>query len=172
VADILTAESPAPASLTSQVAQQAEAEAGRYYGAGTGEMMKGRMPELVKGAGFVGPGGNAPLTDYTDIMGRASDATLRLRMETHAGFRSKSSVVKSLNPDFLNQFGAFKTALLQPSFMEQMEGLVSLLPGGGEAIKNYANKSFTAGNLGVGSVYGLTPFNLVAPSRLIYPVEA
>ena len=31
-------------------------------------------------------------------------------------------------------------------------------------------RSFTAGNLGIGSVYGNTPFNLLAPSRLIYPV--
>ena len=32
------------------------------------------------------------------------------------------------------------------------------------------NKSFTAGNLGIGSISGLVPFNLLAPSRLIYPV--
>jgi hypothetical protein len=31
-------------------------------------------------------------------------------------------------------------------------------------------RSFTAGNLGIGSISGLVPFDLLAPSRLIYPV--
>ena len=40
--------------------------------------------------------------------------------------------------------------------------------------KNYAatiGKNFTAGNLGQsGTPYGLVPFDLLAPSRLIYPI--
>ena len=49
-----------------------QSEAGSY--SSTGEMIKGRMPELVKGAGFAPKGGNMPLTDQTDILRRASQA--------------------------------------------------------------------------------------------------
>jgi len=135
-----------------------------------GEAIKSRMPELVNGAGMAFKGGNQPLTNYSDIMTRSAQAAMDIRMSTYQGFRSKRATVDSLNQRWLDDFCAFKTALTMPSLMEQMSDLVSLLPGGGEAVKAYANKSFTAGNLGIGSVYGLTPFNLLAPSRLIYPV--
>ena len=125
-----------------------------------------RMPDLVKGAGFARKGGNTPLTDYTDIMTRSAQASLDVRMSTFQGFRNKSATVNSLSRSFLEQHGAFATALMQPSVMDQVSELVSMLPGGGEAVKNYVSKSFTAGNLGIGSVSGLTPFNLLAPSRL------
>lgn len=170
MAALLEAENPAPG-ITGQVAAQAEREAGKYYSAGSGEMIKGRMPNLVKGAGFIGEGGNAPLTNHTDIMTRAAQASLDLRMSTYEGFRNKSAVVSSLNQGWLNERGALKTALTTPSIMDQLNGIVSLIPGGNEALKEYAAKSFTAGNLGIpGAVYGNTPFNLLAPSRLIYPV--
>jgi hypothetical protein len=169
VAALLEAENPAPG-ITGQVAAQAEREAGKYYSAGSGEMIKGRMPNLVKGAGFIGEGANTPLTNHTDIMTRAAQASLDLRMATYQGFTNKSAVVSSLNQGWLNERGALKTALTMPSIMDQLSGLVALIPGGGEALKEYAAKSFTAGNLGIGSVYGNVPFNLLAPSRLIYPV--
>jgi hypothetical protein len=169
VAALIEAENPAPG-ITGQVAAQAEQEASRYFSAGSGAMIKGRMPDLVKGAGFAPKGGNKPLDNHTDIMTRAAQASLDLRMSTYQGFTSKSAVVNSLNQGWLNERGALKTALTTPSIMDQLSGIVSLIPGGGEALKEYAAKSFTAGNLGIGSVYGNTPFNLLAPSRLIYPV--
>ena len=128
-----------------------------------GEAIKSRMPTLVKGAGFVGEGSNKPLSDYTTIMSKSAQAALDVRMTTMAGFQNKAATVASLNQGWLNQFGAFKTALLQMSPKDYVDQLVSLLPQGGEAIKSFAAKSFTAGNLGIGSVYGLTPFNLLAP---------
>lgn len=156
VADDIGRHNPAPA-LTGAVAAQAEREGAQYFSEGTGAMLKGRMPDLVKGAGFAPKGGNAPLSDQGDILTRASQASLDLRLETYKGFKSKSSVVKSLNQDWLNSRGALKTALSQPSLAEELQKI--LTP---EAF----NKSFTAGNLGIGSVYGNTPFNLLAPSRL------
>ena len=117
-----------------------------------GEAIKSRMPELVKGAGMAHRGGNMPLTNYTDIMTKSAQAAMYIRMSTYEGFSSKSRVVNSLNQGWLNDFGALKTALTMPSMMEQISDLVSFLPGGGDAIKAYANKSFTAGNLGIGSV--------------------
>lgn len=129
----------------------------------TGEMLKGRMPDLVKGEGLAGRGGNTVLSDPGEIAVKASRAMLALRTETAAGFSNRSSVVKSFKPDFMNQFGALRTALESPSLGEQI----------GEMFKGMnpdVAKSFTAGNLGISSIYGLTPFNLLAPSRLIYPV--
>lgn len=130
---------------------------GGGQGSTIGESIKNRMPELVKGAGLRGKGGNAPLTNYTDIMTRSAQASMDLRMSTRDGFASKSAVVGSLNQGWLDQFGALKTALMQRSVMEEIADLVSLLPGGGDAVKAYAQKSFTAGNLGIGSVSGLVP---------------
>ena len=125
----------------------------RYEASSTvAESIRSGMPDLVKGAGLRGKGANMPLTNYTDIMTRSAQAALDLRSSTYDGFTSKSRVVGSLNQGWLDQFGALKTALMQPSVMEQISDLVSLLPGGGEAVKAYAQKSFTAGNLGIGSV--------------------
>ncbi len=163
MADLLTAaEAPAPSHVTGQVTAQAAAEAARYNRAG--DMIKNRMPAMVKGAGYVGDG-NKPLADDMQVMTRAHQATLDLRTETYRGYRDKPSVVKGLNDGFLNQYGYLKTALSTPSLSEQLSQVFSQIPGGADAMK-----SFTAGNLGIGSVYGLVPFDLLAPSRLIYPV--
>jgi hypothetical protein len=163
VADILTAENPAPAGAAGQVAAQAGAEASRY--SSTGEMIKARMPDLVKGAGLAAKGGNTLLTDQADILTRSAQATLDIRAATNQGFADKRGVVKSLNPSFLSQHGYLATALSQPSLGDQLSQVFAAMPGGADAYK-----SFTAGNLGIGSIYGNTPFNLLAPSRLIYPV--
>lgn len=165
MADILTESAPAGASAPadpSAVARDTAAIASRYNS--TGDIIKARMPELVKGAGYA-LGSNAPLSDGMEIITKAHQATLDLRTETYKGYTDKPSVVKGMNPDFLAQRGYLKTALTAPSIGEQLSQLVGLLPGGSDALK-----SFTAGNLGIGSVYGLVPFDLLAPSRLIYPV--
>lgn len=125
----------------------------------TGDAIKGAMPDLVKGAGLAAKGGNQPLTDPRQITVLASQAALDLRTEVHRGYTAKADVVKSWNGDFLNQFGALRTALMTPSIGEQITQLFQNLPGGAEALA----KSFTAGNLGIGSVYGFVPFDLLAP---------
>ena len=129
----------------------------------TGKALMAAMPDLVKGAGFATKGGNQPLTDPTQITLRAQQAATDLRAATYQGFNSKSSVVKSMNDGFLNQFGALRTALTAPSIGEQFAQVLGQL-------NPDLTRSFTAGNLGIGSVSGLTPFNLLAPSRLVYPV--
>lgn len=129
----------------------------------TGQLIQARMPSLVKGAGYVT--GNEPLSNPREIMARSHTATMDLRVATDMGLKSKSTVVKGLNPKFLSDFGYLRTALQAPSLYEQLEQMFKALPGGGNAMK-----SFTAGNLGIGSIYGLAPFDLRAPSRLIYPV--
>lgn len=144
----------------SDVAAQAAADSNRY--SRTGDMIKARMPTLVKGAGYVG-NGNSPLQDDVQIMTKAHQATLDLRTETYRGYADRASVVKSLNPTFLDQYGYLKTALSAPSLGEQIAQVL------GQANPDLA-RSFTAGNLGIGSISGLVPFDLLAPSRLIYPV--
>lgn len=157
MADILTESAPAPLDLSAP-AREAKAELERS--GATGDVLKARMPGLVKGS--INP--TAPDAELQTIM-KAHQATLDLRTETYRGYNDKASVVKGMSSDFLNQRGYLKTALTAPSVAEQVQQLVGLLPGGSDALK-----SFTAGNLGVGSVYGLVPFDLLAPSRLIYPV--
>jgi hypothetical protein len=154
VADILTESAPpaaGPGDL-SQPSREVAVMANRY--STTGDVIKARMPELVKGAGYA-LGENAPLNDNMEILTRAHQATLDLRTETYRGYTDKPSVVKGMNGDFLGQRGYLKTALTAPSIQEQMQQLVGMLPGGADALK-----SFTAGNLGIGSVYGLVPFDL------------
>jgi hypothetical protein len=171
VADVLTdlAGLPAPGPVTGTVAAEAANEANRYFSKGTSAMIAGRMPELVKGAGFAGPGGNKPLSNWAEINTKAAQASLDIRAETWKGFNDKHRVVGELNQGWLNDFGALKTAMLQMSPKDYIDSIVKYLPGGGEALEA-VSKSWTAGNLGIGSVSGLTPFNLLAPSRLIYPV--
>jgi hypothetical protein len=150
VAALIEAEHPAPSGLAGSVTAQAEADAARY--STTGEMIKARMPDLVKGAGLACKGGNQVLTDQADILTRSSQAVLDIRTETWRGVHQKSSVVKSMSPSFLNQFGYLKTALEMPSIGDQLTQILGGMPGGSDAMK-----SFTAGNLGIGSVYGNTP---------------
>ena len=159
MADLLTMEPDAPES--GNVSREAGASASRY--GRTGDMLKARMPFMVKGAGYVGEG-NMPLQDNAIITTKAQQAALELRSETYRGYRNRSEVVKGLNPDFLNQFGYLKTALTMPSIGEQLQQVLGGIQGAD------LTRSFTAGNLGIGSVYGLVPFDLLAPSRLIYPV--
>jgi hypothetical protein len=160
MADILTMDAPAPA--VGQATARAANEAQRYNR--TGDMLKAKMPELVKGAGYAN-GGNQPLSDPMLITTKAQQAAIELRAETNRGYENRNSVVKSLNGDFLNQFGNLKTALSAPSINEQLQQIVA-------AVGNPdLTRSFTAGNLGIGSVSGLVPFDLLAPSRLIYPVN-
>jgi hypothetical protein len=159
VADIVT-----EPSLTQpgDALKSAASEASRY--SRSGDMLKNKMTHLVKGAGFVG-NGNTALSDPAVVTTKAHQATMELRAETHRGYTNRASVVKSMNPGFLDQFGNLKTALTMPSVGEQISQLVGGMPGGADALK-----SFTAGNLGIGTVSGLVPFDLLAPSRLIYPV--
>jgi hypothetical protein len=162
MAQVLDMEDAPP--TTGQIVSSAARDVAEHQYNRTGDLIKASMTSLVKGAGYVN--GNQPLGDQSDITARATKATLDLRTTTHMGYANKSQVVGGLNPKFLDDFGYLKTALTAPSQFDQMVDVLKGMPGGADAV----NKSFTAGNLGIGSVYGLAPFDLRAPSRLIYPV--
>ena len=113
-----------------------------------------KAKDLVKGVGHVTNNG-VPLTDGThagEILTKATQAALDVRTSTMHGTRDADAVMGGLSTDFL-QHRNFAPMAYQLKQSAQL------------------NKSFTAGNLGLNGVpYGLVPFDLLAPSRLIYPV--
>lgn len=113
-----------------------------------------KAKELVKGVGHVTNGG-VPLSEGRhsgEILTKATQAALDVRTSTMQGREDADTVLGGMSRDFLNHrsFAPVAYQLKQSSVL---------------------NKSFTAGNLGLNGVpYGLVPFDLLAPSRLIYPV--
>ena len=114
-----------------------------------------RAKNLVKGVGHVTNNG-IPLDDVVhagEIITKSHQAILDVRTATMRGAWDTESVMSSMSQDFWNNS--------------------SMLAAGYQARKD-ANirKAFSATNLGLGGVpYGLVPFDLLAPSRLIYPVN-
>lgn len=131
------------------------------------DMLAARMPNMVKGAGFAEPGGNEPLSNSVEIASRVSESALALRGATIQGHTDKASVVKGLNPDFLNNHRGFQTALSMPSMGDAIGSALAQfaqnLPGASDALKNFT----TTSPLGSGFV----PYDLLAPSRLLYPIS-
>jgi hypothetical protein len=154
MADILT-----PTEVASEAAKEAS-----WYDTPV-DMLAGRMPEAVKGAGFARPGGTKVLDNQDEIFDRSFKATQALRSATFKGYHAPDSVRKSLNPSFTSQFGNFMAAGT-PGFGDQGTGqLVSQLNSifsQTDALKNFTLTAPLAS--------GFVPFDLVAPSRLIYPV--
>lgn len=113
-----------------------------------------KAKDLVKGVGHVTNNG-IPLSEGRhsgEILTKATQAALDVRTSTMAGVRDTDNVLGGISRDFMNHrsFAPIAYNLKQSSVL---------------------NKSFTAGNLGLNGVpYGLVPFDLLAPSRLIYPV--
>ena len=149
-----------------QVSANAAADASRY--SRPQDMLAARMPDAVKGAGFIQPGGNKPLDgakDSDQIFERSFNAVRGLRKATSDGINRPQDVYKSLNPSFLNQFPAFLAAGT-PGFgsqgLQQLVGEINTAFSQVDALKNFTLTAPLAS--------GFVPFDLVAPSRLIYPV--
>jgi hypothetical protein len=123
-------------------------------------MITGRMPSLVKGAGFAKVGGNQPLTDDSEIFKRSYEAEKSLRTSVKNSISNPDAVRKSINPAFSSQFGLFMTEGNNPGYSSLVGELNSVLSA--ELGKNISLTSPLAS--------GFVPFDLVAPSRLIYPV--
>jgi hypothetical protein len=113
-----------------------------------------KAKDLVKGVGHVTNNG-VPLSEGRhsgEILTKATQAALDVRTATMRGVRDTDDVLAGVSRDFLNHrsFAPIAYQVKQSAVL---------------------NKSFTAGNLGLNGVpYGLVPFDLLAPSRLIYPV--
>ena len=119
-------------------------------------MIAGRMPNLVKGAGFAKIGGNQPLSDDAEIFKRSMDAEKSLR-----GAVKTDEVRKGINPAFSSQVGLFLH-----------DGAAA---GGAGGLANEISSILSAElgkNITLSSPLpsGFVPYDLVAPSRLIYPI--
>jgi hypothetical protein len=123
-------------------------------------MITGRMPNLVKGAGFAKVGGNKPLDDDGEIFKRSFEAERALRKSVKNSIASPDTVRKSINPAFSSQFGLFMTEGNNPGYSSLVNEISGVLSA--ELGKNISLSSPLAS--------GFVPFDLVAPSRLIYPV--
>lgn len=124
-------------------------------------MISGRMPALVKGAGFAKVGGNKPLDDDGEIFKRSFEAERSLRASVKNSIANPDSVRKSINPAFSSQFGLFMS---NAGGNSGYNGLVNEISNvlSAELGKNISLTSPLSS--------GFVPFDLVAPSRLIYPV--
>jgi hypothetical protein len=118
------------------------------------------MPNLVKGAGFAKIGGNEPLRDDGEIFKRSYEAERSLRKSVKDSLTNPDMVRKSINPAFTAQFGLFLTEGANPGYGALVAELNNLLSS--ELGKNITLTSPLSS--------GFVPFDLVAPSRLIYPV--
>ncbi len=143
-----------------------------------GDALAQNMPRAVKGAGFAGFGrgygskrvrGIAPLDDDDpEVFALAFKATKALRESVRKSFKSPKKVMKGLNPNFLNQFGSFMAAMDAPG-----AGSGSFLSGLFQQIEQALGELNKNVNLTVpltATTQGLVPYDLVNPSRLIYPV--
>jgi hypothetical protein len=125
------------------------------------EMLSDKMPALVKGAGYCRPGGNRPLDDDDQVFRRSMRAETAFRAAIKKGIENPGQVIKSLSPEFAGQFGAFMAASPQNQAMQQLVGQLNT------QLSDALGKSITITSpLSTGFV----PFDLVAPSSLIYPV--
>jgi len=127
------------------------------------------MPQACKGYGFSKVRGVTALEDDDPRLYRlAFNAEKSLRGSVRKSFKSPRKVMKGLNPNFLDTFGGFMAGMDAPggagnSWMIQLMSQVQQALG--ELGKNI--------NLTVplsAATQGLVPYDLVNPSRLIYPV--
>lgn len=130
------------------------------------DMLAQRLPNMVKGAGFAQPGGNRPLDDPKEILDRAFEANQSIRRATSNGLRNPHAVFKGLNPAFSQQFGMFMGASGAPGFGGGGGGLQDALSQVQQALADLGKNVTLTSPL----TSGFVPYDLVNPSRLIYPV--
>lgn len=117
--------------------------------------------ELVKGEGFARIGGNRPLKNRDKIFDKGMRASKALRKNAAASQRDPKGVFKSMNPSFMQEFGQFYQTLPQNTAFAQFAAQMS------QVLSTELGKTIS---LTAPLSSGLVPFDLAAPSRLIYPV--
>lgn len=146
-----------------------ETDLDRY--SSTDQAVAEKMTILVKGAGYAVtdhtpalgalPGANKPLADPDKIFGKAMEANKRWTAAHKVAHTSPAAVLKSFSPDFAQRFGAFAAASPQNAMWNSWTASVN------QQLTEVLGKNIT---LTSPLATGFVPFNLVAPSRLIYPV--
>lgn len=126
------------------------------------------MPSMVKGLGYVtgiadGRGGEklAPLKDSHTIVSKSMEAEEALWSATRDGVANPGAVFKGLSPEFSNRLGP--AMLVSNPASTSLNSLIGEIQGAfAELGKNITLTSPNA--------TGFVPFDLVNPSRLIFPV--
>ena len=165
MADVLTAEEVTAPGMGGSSAGSASAFGERVARRSDYEgTMTTLTKSLVKGVGHITNDGR-PLNEgvhSTQILSKSHQAILDTRAAAFDGRWNSADTVSRINPELWRQAP------------QQYKGLGMQLNNDAEVRKSQdaaLGKSFTAGNLGLnGAPYGLVPFDLLAPSRLIYPV--
>lgn len=132
------------------------------------DLISSRMPEAVKGRGFVDgvrqPNGTrklAPTDDPKEILRDSMLAEDSLRKAVRNGVQNPSGIYKGMQPDIANQLGAMMQG------HPQVAGMQSLVNDLQSALHDISGKNFT---LTSPNATGLVPVDLAAPSKLLYPV--
>ena len=140
----------------------------RWYAAADSErhrspdlMLSDKMTTLVKGAGYARVGGNMPLSDDELIFKKAMKAEDSFRAAIKKGIEDPGGVVSGLSKEFGQQFAGFMSASPQNQGMQALVGQLN------QVLSAELGKSIT---LSSPLSSGFVPFDLVAPSSLIYPV--
>lgn len=118
-----------------------------------------RRPELVKGVGYVN--GQKPIDDYGEIIERLGTAQDSLAKASWDGFHNAAEVKKSISPQFEQIFRA--------AFMQGGAGVAPWMGDVTKAITEMAADMGKNFSLSSPLSSGFVPFNLLAPSRLLYP---
>ena len=163
MADILTADEAAPGPGGATVNAERVARRSNYE-----TTMTTLTKSLVTGSGQVTGGRGAtgaPLVSDTQIMSKSHQAILDVRAGAVEGRWQSDNVIRGINPELWRHPGAAAFGV---------GGLGGKLASDSDTRKSMdasIGKSFTALNQATsGQPYGLVPFDLLAPSRLIYPV--
>jgi hypothetical protein len=129
------------------------------------------LTTLVKGAGYAvtdkqyalgaTPGANQPLTDPDKVFSRAMRVEKAFKTAIRDSLRAPAEVFKTLTPEFRKGFGSFLANTPQQQMMDQWTAQLQT------QLSQFTGKNFT---LTSPNATGLVPYNLVAPTRLIYPV--
>lgn len=129
----------------------------------TDDMIASRMPSMVKGIGFKNVGGVKALDDDDPtIFTRVEAATRALHASVKKSYKDPAAVRKSMSPEFANQFGLFLQGGPQNQFMQQAFNAIA------QTFAELGKNITLTSPLSTGFV----PFDLLAPSRLLYPFYA
>ncbi len=115
----------------------------------------------MKGEGFARIGGNKPLKNPDKIFDKGMALSKALRKNAVASRKDPTGIFKSMNGEWLSAFGQFYAAMPQN---QAMTNLVSQL---NQVLSAELGKTIS---LTSPLSSGLVPYDLLAPSRLLYPV--
>lgn len=145
----------------SGIARQAESDGAKHATISAALESAFHKPDLVKGVGYVD--GQKPMDDRVEVIDRLGSAQDALAEATWHGYHSAAEVRKSISPEF--------QGLMQAAFAGGPAGGMGAWAGDvtsflGEIAADLGKNFTTSAPL----AQGFRPYNLLAPSRLIYPM--